>query len=150
MELISGNIFIRVPGEPMLAGQEVFSHAHNFHHTTVLLAGEADIVLLDVLDHLADGTPKVFKEAERHTLRAGDKIPWMLILAGRWHKIIAKVDGTRYGCFYSHQLPQALNLSEPGNVPQKPITRRDEDGALWVRVNEDIVQDSQGWAAAYQ
>ena len=150
MELMSGNIFIRLQWEPMKAGEAVLGHTHNFDHTTVCLSGALEIVLLDVLRMGACGRPEETKEVERRTIRAGDQIPWMLILKGRFHAITALEDGTRYGCFYSHQYPQALNAEEPGNVPQLPTTRRDEDGTLWVRVNENIVQDSQGWAAAYQ
>lgn len=150
MELISGNIFIRVPVEPMKAGEAVLGHAHNFDHTTVCLSGALEIVLLDVHEFDAFGRPTKSSEVERHIIRAGDKIPWMLILKGRWHAITALEDGSRYGCFYSHQYPQAINMMEPGNVPTPPTTKRDEDGTLWVRVNEDIAQDSQGWAAAYQ
>lgn len=150
MELISGNIFIRVPVEPMKAGEAVIGHAHNFDHTTVCLSGALEIVLLDVLEMDAYGRPTQTKEVERHIIRAGSKVPWMLILKGRFHAITALEDGTRYGCFYSHQYPQALNMMEPGSVQIPPVTKRDEDGNLWVRVNEDIAQDSQGWAAAYQ
>lgn len=150
MELISGNIFIRVPVEPMKAGEVVLGHAHNFDHTTVCLSGALEIVLLDVLEFDALGRPVETREVERHIIRAGSKVPLMLILKGRWHAITALEDGSRYGCFYSHQYPQALNMMEPGSVQIPPVTKRDEDGNLWVRVNEDIAQDSQGWAAAYQ
>lgn len=150
MELISGNIFIRVPVEPMKAGEAVLGHAHNFDHTTVCLSGALEIVLLDVLEFDAVGRPAKTVDVERHIIRAGDKVPLMLILKGRWHAITALEDGSRYGCFYSHQYPQALNMMEPGSVQIPPVTKRDEDGNLWYRVNEDIAQDSQGWAAAYQ
>lgn len=150
MEYFSGNIMIRVPIEPMETGKAVLGHAHNFDHTTVCLSGALEIVLMDVLEFDAFGRPVETREVERHIIRAGTMQPWMLILKGRWHAITALEDNTIYGCFYSHQYPQALNMMEPGNVPMLPTSRRDEDGTLWYRVNEDIVQDSQGWAAAYQ
>lgn len=150
MELFSGNIFVRVPVSPMKAGQAVLGHAHNFHHTTVCLWGALEVVLLDVLDFDAYGRPTKTVEVGRHVLRAGTDAFMLLILKGRWHAITALEEGTRYGCFYSHQYPQAINMMEPGNVPELPVSRRDVDGTLWYRVNEEVAQDSQGWAAAYQ
>ena len=59
-------------------------------------------------------------------------------------------DGTVYGCFYAHQLPQALTIGDAGGRIDPPHTRRDEDGTLWVRVNENIVQETSGWVEAYR
>lgn len=150
MELISGNIFIRVPVAPLKAGEVVIGHAHHFGHTMVGFTGGFDIDILRVLEFNAFGEPVRVEVVETHTIMSGAGVPVFYIAAGVWHRITAKVDGSTYGCFYSHQYPQALNMMEPGNVLRPPVKKRDDGGALWFRVNEDIVQDANGWAAAYQ
>lgn len=150
MELYSGNIMIRVPVAPMKAGDIVIGHAHNFGHTMVGFTGGFDIDILRVLEFDAFGLPVQVEVVETHTIISGAGVPTFFVAAGVWHRITAKVDGSTYGCFYSHQYPQALNMMEPGSVQLPPVKKRDEGGYLWYRVNEDIVQEANGWVDAYK
>lgn len=150
MEFVSGNIFIRVPKEAMKAGETVLGHAHNFDHTTVCLAGALEISMLKVLSVNAEGQPVDIEVEYTTTLRAGVPVPWHLILKGRRHMLKAVEDGTVYGCFYAHQMPQALTVGEPGGRVNPPYTKRDDDGTLWVRVDENIVQETSSWVEAYR
>lgn len=130
--------------------QVVLGHRHNFHHPTFVTHGSFEICLLDATEVNAEGNPLEAKISERFIVRADDPINWMLILKGRFHTLRALEDHSRYQCIYAHQMPQALSIDEPGQAHEAPITKRDEAGVLWVRVNEKIVQDSAQWAAAYQ
>lgn len=143
MEYLSGNIFVRQCGV-MKAGEVVVGHRHNFDHTTFCRAGALRIELVQ------EGGPEMTDDealaagvARRFILRASDPINWMLIRAGRYHRITALEDGSIYQCIYAHRAPGALAENES-------ITRVDPDGSEWVRVNPDIVQDSARWAQAYR
>ncbi len=143
MEYLSGNIFVR-QGDPLREGAVVIGHRHNFDHTTFCRAGSLRIELID--ESLPDMTWEQALKAgtvKRFVLRASDKINWMLIRAGRYHRITALEDGSVYQCVYAHRAPGALAENES-------ITRVDPDGTEWVRVNPDIVQDTARWAHAYR
>lgn len=149
MEHISGNIFIRTPSDGMKAGEVVLGHMHHFDHTTLCLAGAIEVSLLRVTEAREDTLPLEAEVDCSVTLRAGDPEPWFLVMKGRYHMIRSLEDGSRYGCIYAHQMPQAIT-DAPGQQAQKPYTKRDDDGTLWVRVDERVVQDSMGWVEAYR
>ncbi len=147
MELASGNIAIRLPEVRMSKGTVVVGHTHNFDHTTFCTSGALQI---ELLPHLSGAESDEGVQAEQVTvIRAGDMRPWALIKAGRRHRITSLEDGSVYLCIYAHQYPQALNLSTPGDIDQPPKFKREDDGTLWVRVDETIVQEHTGWAPAY-
>lgn len=150
MELISGNIFIRMPHEAMQKDQVVLGHKHNFDHTTFCTRGALELCLLDVETVNAHGLPLDAKVAEVFVLKASDDINFQIVMKGRYHTIRALEDGTRYQCVYAHRAPQAISIEDPGQRHQEPYTKRDADGVLWVRVDESIVQDAAGWTEAYR
>ena len=150
MELMSGNIFVRVPQAPMSKDLVVLGHAHNFDHTTVVFAGSLEISLLNVKTVNAEGNPLDADVMYSKIVSAGDPVPWHLILKGRWHTLRALEEGTRYGCFYSHRIPQALVVDGPPETDQPPYTKRDENGTLWVRVDEKIVQNTTHFVEGYR
>ena len=150
MEYMSGNIFIRASSSPMRKDELVLGHRHNFDHTTVVLAGALEVSLLTAKTVNAAGNPLDADVEWSQVIRAGDQIPWVLILKGRFHMLRALEDGTRYGCFYAHQMPQALTVENPGERHQPPYTKRDNAGVLWVRVDEKIVQGTAGFQESYR
>lgn len=150
MEYLSGNIFIRAPHRPMHAGETVLGHLHNFDHTTYINKGAMEINLLEVLAVNGHGHPLQARVAESRIIRASDEVNWFLVLKGRYHVLKALEDNTVYHCIYSHRLPQAITLDQPGQRLQLPYTRRDDDGTLWIRADEKVVQDTAGWAEAYR
>lgn len=144
MEYLSGNIFVRQHDDPMHEGAVLIGHRHEFDHTTFCRAGALRIELVDVApgvtvwaDALAAAPLRKF------ILRASDRINWMLIGAGKFHRITALEEGSIFQCVYSHRTPGALAESES-------VTRVDPDGSQWVKVNPDIVQDTARWAQAYR
>lgn len=150
MEYVCGNLYIRQPNEGFLTkDQVVLGHRHNFHHMTMITHGSFEICLLEATEVNAEGAPLNAQVLEQFVVRADDEINWVLILKGKFHTLRALEDHSRYQCVYAHQMPQALSVGEPGQTKEPPITKRDENGVLWVRVNEKIVQDSAEWAAAY-
>lgn len=149
MDYISGNIYIRTTNA-MKKDEVILGHRHNFDHTTVCLSGSLEVSLLKPTELNEEGNPLAAEVDKTVTLHAGDEMPWFLVLKGRFHALRALEDGTRYGCFYSHRIPQALNIEHPGGVETPPISKRDENGVLWVQVDERVVQDTAEWAAAYR
>jgi hypothetical protein len=149
VEYACGNIFVR-QCEPMQAGTGVLGHRHNFDHMTHVQSGVLEISVLRESAARIDGTPLEADVLETRVIRADDEVNWMLIMKGRFHILRALEDGTRYQCIYAHRAPQALTVGEPGQRDQQPYAKRDEDGALWLRVDESIVQDTAGWADAYR
>lgn len=150
MEYISGNIHVRVPQEAMHAGQVILGHRHNFDHTTYIQKGSVEVSLLkatrvDELDRPLDAEAEITR-----VIHCTDVQNWFLILAGRFHLIRALEEGTVYHCIYSHREPQALVLSGPDMARSKPMHRRDDDGTLWLRVDEKVVQSTSEWADAYR
>jgi hypothetical protein len=151
MDFGSGNIFIRKPISGRLRkDQVILGHSHEFDHTTVVFAGSLKISLLDVLTYTADGLPLEAVTALEIVISQTDDNPWFLIMKGRHHILQALEEGTNYGCFYSHREPQATSPGMPGTLPQKPYSKTDEDGTLWVRCDPTVVQDSMGWLEAYR
>jgi len=138
MEYISGNIFIRTQ-PPMAAGDVVVTHAHNFDHTTYCPVGALRVELL-----AEDGSVEASRD-----IRATDEVNFFLILKGKFHRLTALEDGTRYQCIYAHRMPQALTIP-PGELDTPPHTKTDDLGYLWVRADNTIVQDPVGWVEAYQ
>jgi len=152
MEKISGNIFIRVPNEPMKAGQVVVGHQHNFDHTTFCVAGGLRVDILDVHEVNADGNPIAATIAASAELWAGDNYTgqnWQLIQKGKFHQITALTDGTVYQCVYSHRAPQAISMWPAGQREERQLLKRDDAGVLWMRIDEKIVQDSNHFGASY-
>lgn len=152
MEKRSGNLFIRVPNEPMKKGEVVVGHQHNFDHTTFCVAGGLRIDLLDVHELNADGNPVEATIVASAELWAGENYSgqnWHLIEKGKFHQITALADGTVYQCVYSHRAPQAISMWPAGQRPSKPLTKRDEEGDLWMRVDETVTQESTHFGAAY-
>lgn len=150
MELAIGNIYLRVPNAPMAKDDVVVGHQHHFDHTTFVLQGAFEISLLSVKSVDAQARPLEADIDYTTTIQAGDEVPFHLILKGRYHIIRALEDGSRYACIYAHQYPQALSMGEQGQRVDPPLTKRDEDGTVWVRVNNNIVQTPCGWVEAYR
>ena len=150
MEFAIGNIYFRVPVEPLKAGEVIVGHQHNFDHATFVQKGSFEISLLTVNSVDAAGNPLEATVEYTKTVSADDVAPFHLILKGRWHTLKALEDGSRYACIYAHQLPQAISVHMPGQKIKPPITKRDDDGTLWVRLNENIVQAPCGWIEAYR
>ena len=151
MEFICGPVYIRQPNDGFMKKDEVvLGHRHNFDHPTFVTHGSLEISLLTATEVNADGNPLNATVDKVVVINAGDEINWHLVLKGRFHALRALEDGTRYQCIYAHQMPQAISIEHPGQRIDPPITKRDEDGVLWVRVNEKIVQDSAEWAEAYR
>lgn len=147
MEHVCGNIFIRNPEVRMSKGSVVVGHTHNFDHATFCASGA---LLIELLPLLKDGESDDGVPAESQViLRADAMQTWALIRAGRRHRITALEDRSSYMCIYAHRMPQALALDIPGNIERPPYMRRDDDGTLWVRVDESIVQETNNWAPAY-
>lgn len=150
MDYKSGNIFIRAPVLPLSKGQVVDGHKHNFDHTTYIKAGAARIELLDVASFDVTDAPAVFTVVASKIIHATDEINWMLIMKGRFHRITALEDGTMYHCIFSHKAPQVVSLTNPGMQAQEPYSKRDENGTLWVRVDETVLQDTADWIENYR
>lgn len=152
MEKISGNIMIRVPNEPMKAGEVVIGHQHNFDHTTFCRWGGIRVDALDVKEVNADGNPIQAEIVASVELWAGKNLSaenWALIEKGRFHQITALTDDTVYQCVYSHRVPQAYSAWPAGQRPAKPLFQRDANGDLWMRVDEKISQVATGFKVAY-
>lgn len=154
MELIAGgNVMIRIPdGECLYMDKDdvILSHQHHFDHPTFCLEGALEISLLNAKKVSSNGLLLEAEVEEIFIVRAKDRINFFLVQKGRWHSIRALEDNTRYMCVYAHRYPQALSVDQPGQRVDKPLTKRDDDGTLWVRVDETIVEDSVGWMDAYR
>jgi hypothetical protein len=148
MELISGNIFIRAGA--MKKDQLILGHKHNFDHTTYVKKGAIEISLLTQTDVDVAGLPLTANVEFSRVIRASDEINWCLILKGRSHVLKALEDDTEYHCIYAHQAPQAITLENQGQFADAPLSKRDPEGNLWVRVNEKIVQTTSEWAESYR
>lgn len=95
MEYVSGNIYVREMRFER-AGDIVDGHAHNFDHTTYVAHGMLRFELLD-------DAGNVVKSVEKN---ASDGFNWVLIEAGKVHRITALEDGSMGHCIYSHMSPQ--------------------------------------------
>lgn len=147
---ICGPIAIRQPNTGfMKAGEIVLGHQHNFPHPTFVTHGALEISLLDVQETDGKGRPLKATVSETFVIRASDEQNFLLIQKGRFHKLTALEDGTRYQCIYPHRLEQAVTLHAPGQQHEAPFTKRDENGVLWIRIDEKIVEEATGFAEAY-
>jgi hypothetical protein len=139
MEFMSGNIFVRQHEKPMQQGTVIVGHRHRFDHTTFCRAGALRIELLDLPADAAgiDAWQEAHAAAalRKYILRASDRINWMVIRAGMFHRITALEEGSIFQCIYSHRAPGSL-------VENESVVRTDPDGTQWVRVNPDILQDT--------
>ena len=118
----------------MAAGERVLGHAHNFDHMTYVQRGVIEVKCADWV----------------RVIRADDDENFVLIRKGVEHELTALVDGSRYQCIYAHRMPQALMIERPGGRIDPPLSKRDDLGTLWVRVDETVVQEAPGWPAAYK
>lgn len=150
MRYLSGSICILTSDRPMRLGEVVLGHRHNFDHTTYINKGAMEITLLEVDEVNGHGDPLRARPALTKIVRASDPVNWFLILKGRHHVLKALEEGTVYHCIYSHRMPQAITLDEPGQRFQLPYTRRDPDGTLWARMDDTITEDTSGWIEAYR
>lgn len=140
MEYVSGNIYIRACSpDGLRSGEQVVGHKHNFDHTTYVKRGS---FLIEQLDEL--GSP-VFSKV----ISSEDEVNWILIPKGKIHRLTSQSDGSVYHCIYSHRLPQALTLHEPGQQAQPELTFTDKDGVVWYRSNDKII-DTSSWVEAYR
>ena len=96
-----GNVFVRqMPFEK--AGDQVQGHRHNFDHVTYVVRGGLRIERLD-----DDGN--VLKVVEK---RARDGFNWLLIEAGKVHRITALEDKSLGHCIYAHRNAQGEVVQE--------------------------------------
>lgn len=93
MKRTIGPLEIRTGG-PMVKGEKVHGHKHNFDHVTYCAAGALAVRSLN-----DDGSIKAEMRVEAGTLMNSH----VLILAGVEHELEALVDGTIYHCQYAHR-----------------------------------------------
>lgn len=94
-EYIAGNIFVRQMFFDDRPGMVVDGHAHNFDHVTYIAKGSATVELLDDAGNVVKSVTK----------KASDGFNWVLIKAGKRHRITALEAGTVGHCIYSHRNP---------------------------------------------
>lgn len=135
--------------EGMKVGEVVVGHQHTFDHVTFVTRGAIEVSLLDVTRVNAHGHPLDAKVAFSKVISAEDECNWLLVLKGRFHTLRAVTDGARYQCVYASRLPQSITAHVQGAQAQKPLVRRDDDGTLWYRADDKIVETSD-WVEAYR
>ena len=101
MEFVSGNLFIREMRFNK-AGEANEGHAHNFDHTTYVVAGAIRVDRLNEQDEIIQSVEKKAKDGKN----------WVLILANARHRVIALEDNTVAHCIYSHRNPQGEIVQE--------------------------------------
>ncbi len=101
MEFTSGNIFVREMRFEK-AGAVVDGHGHNFDHTTYVVRGAMRIELLD-------DAGNVLRTVEK---KATSGFNWILIGAGKKHRITALEDDTVGHCIYAHRTAQGEVVQE--------------------------------------
>jgi quercetin dioxygenase-like cupin family protein len=136
----------------MKKGEVVVSHQHNFGHATFCMMGGILVDALDVQELNAEGNPVSATVIESIELWAGENYKgqnWAYIPKGRFHRITALAENTMYQCVYPHRVPEAFSMWPAGQRPQKDLYKRDEEGALWVRIDEKVTEVATGWKHAY-
>lgn len=89
---VSGNIFVRANGLQN-KGDNVFSHKHDFDHTTIVFKGSIHVKAI---------------EPNGSTLEYDLTSPsYFLVEKGVEHEITALEDNTEYWCVYSHHPNEA-------------------------------------------
>lgn len=148
--LIGGGLCVLKPLAPLKAGHIILGHRHNFGHVTVVNRGSLTVAALKATVMNVNGWPARAEVDHERIIKATDRENWFFIEQGVFHMLRVEEDDTDYGCFYANRLPQALSHIDPGRHPDPADVKRDEHGALWVRVDESIVQHHTGWADAYR
>jgi hypothetical protein len=147
VDFVSGNIYVRTQ-DALSKGMTVVGHCHNFGHTTYVNRGSFEISLLKDVELNPQGRVVGFNREKTRIIKSTDACNWAFIAAGRYHMLMSLEDDSGYHCIYSHRFPQALT-HPPGQIPEE-YTKRDEQGNLWLKVDERIVQEHTGWEDAYR
>ena len=105
-----GNMLVRVPSQPLQAGEEVSLHCHNFHHITYFPLGVWECWQFDpIMD--ADGK-QLYQDGDRskpllhmvgHSIRTGqtfDGAMPLLIPKNRLHKFKVLEGPAMYHCIF--------------------------------------------------
>lgn len=93
---IQGGFGVRMYSEPMKAGQVVDGHDHNFPHLTYIPHGSM------LFEELESESGEVVRSVIKS---AAANYNFLLIKAGKWHRLTALEDGTLYHCIYTHRTP---------------------------------------------
>ncbi len=151
MRIPCGPLMLNCPN-PGEEGRAVAGHCHNFDHVTFVHFGIYEIGLLKNVELDMEGRIVKGEIEETALIDADSDTPYFMVRAGCWHILIPKTPRARYICAYPHLLQQAITFP-PGQRIRPPWTKRDEDGVLWVRIDETIVESHaslpQSWIDTY-
>ncbi len=147
MRTVCGPLLLNEP-DPGEEGKPVLGHRHKFDHLTVVHFDAYDISLLAVTEVDVFDRPLKATVVDTVTIRAGSDKWYYLILAGQWHTLVPHTSRARFGCLYPHLAPQAITFP-PGQKTRVPWTKRDENGALWIRADETIRDSTEGMSQAW-